>query len=269
MFFILVTMLLWFLLLIPSTLNWVMLLPGSKPTDCLLTWTNVILWFFVKSPIFLPPVKLRLILFLSSRCHIPNVFIDKSLTWKFHIKEIENKVSKCIGIIGTLKFILPCNILRTLYCSLILPHLSYCNIVWANNFHSRVDKLLKLKKTVRIISKAQFREHTRPLFRKLNLLTLTDINNFQQDIFMFKFSNNLLPLTLHNLFQLNRYVHSDNTRSSFKVHIPLVKTTLSQHFVTFSGPVNWNSFPLSLSECQSLALFKHKLKSLLIHQFPQ
>ena len=88
------------------------------------------------------------------------VFLDNSLTWKFHIKEIEKKVSKSIGIISRLKFILPCNILRTLYCSLILPHLSYCNIVWANNFHSRVDKLVKLQKKLSVLSPRLSLENT-------------------------------------------------------------------------------------------------------------
>lgn len=44
------------------------------------------------------------------------------------------------------------------------------------------------------------RDHTAPLFGKLHTLTLTDINKLKTGIFMFKFTNNLLPHTFSNYF---------------------------------------------------------------------
>ena len=61
------------------------------------------------------------------------VYLDSSLSWKYHIHEVESKVSKNIGIISRLKHLLPTHILRMLYCALILPYFSYCNLVWANS----------------------------------------------------------------------------------------------------------------------------------------
>ena len=62
------------------------------------------------------------------------VYIDECLSWNIHIKELENKISNNIGIMSRLKYTLPSSILRTLYCSLILSYLSYCNIIWANTY---------------------------------------------------------------------------------------------------------------------------------------
>ena len=53
--------------------------------------------------------------------------IESRLSWKPHIHEVENEIAKKnIGIIhrSRLNFLFPRNILRNLYCSLVLPYLS-------------------------------------------------------------------------------------------------------------------------------------------------
>ena len=54
------------------------------------------------------------------------VVIDNNLSWKSHVKHIKTKISKSLSIINKAKPYLDVNALRTLYCSLILPYLSYC-----------------------------------------------------------------------------------------------------------------------------------------------
>ena len=51
--------------------------------------------------------------------------IDQHLTWNGHVQKISNKISRSLGIMCKLKRLLPQNILRILYNSLILPHLQY------------------------------------------------------------------------------------------------------------------------------------------------
>lgn len=194
------------------------------------------------------------------------VYIDECLSWNIHIKELENKISNNIGIMSRLKYTLPSSILRTLYCSLILSYLSYCNIIWANTYKSNLDKLIKLqKKAIRIVCKAPFLEHTTPLFKKHKLLSLMNINVFQQDVFMYKFVNNQLPKSLLNLFVFNSTVHDYNTRSSAKFHVPLFRSTLSQHTISFTGPKNWNNLLPPITNCPSISSFKYRLKTFLLN----
>ena len=61
-----------------------------------------------------------------------SVVIDENFTWKEHIHCISLKISKSIGILDSLKYILPLNILVNLYNSMILSHLTYCKVVWGN-----------------------------------------------------------------------------------------------------------------------------------------
>ena len=57
------------------------------------------------------------------------VYIDNNLSWNEHINHVSRKVSRCIGIFHRIKHILPLNALLSLYNALILPYLSYCNIL--------------------------------------------------------------------------------------------------------------------------------------------
>ena len=68
--------------------------------------------------------------------------IDENMTWKAHTQKIANKISQVIGTLKRLKHFLPPNILKTLYCSLILPHLHYGIILWGRNT-KRINKLQK------------------------------------------------------------------------------------------------------------------------------
>ena len=81
------------------------------------------------------------------------VIIDENLSWKSHITYIRGKIAKNIGIMNRLKFWLSEKTLLSLYGTLVLSYLNYCNILWASNKPSRINPLLLLqKRSVRIIT---------------------------------------------------------------------------------------------------------------------
>ena len=104
------------------------------------------------------------------------VLIDECLTWKNHINCISKTISRNIGVMNKLKHYIPYRILHTLYCTLILPYLSYGILICGNTCKSYLDKLVKLQKwAIRTVSNSHYRSHTGPLFAKCNCLTVTDV----------------------------------------------------------------------------------------------
>ena len=86
--------------------------------------------------------------------------IDESLTWKNHINKISAKISRINGIMNQLKHSLPTRILKLMYESFVLSHISYCITAWGYN----LDKIAKLQnKSLRIICKAKYNAHADPL----------------------------------------------------------------------------------------------------------
>ena len=76
------------------------------------------------------------------------VTINEYLDWGTHISVISKSVARSVGILSKLKYILPSNILKLIYNSLILPHLSYCNHIWGNTFKSHLKKIAYTSKKV-------------------------------------------------------------------------------------------------------------------------
>ena len=98
--------------------------------------------------------------------------VNEHLTWHSHINKIANKISRSLGVMNKLKHFLSHDIMRTLYNSMILPHLQYSVLCWGTLL-TRIRVLQK--KAIRIISLSKYNAHTETIFKRLNLLKVDDI----------------------------------------------------------------------------------------------
>ena len=65
----------------------------------------------------------------SSQKHL-GIVLDTKLDFNLHIKNIQSKVNKTIGLLRKLQNILPRQSLITIYKSFIRPHLDYGDIIY-------------------------------------------------------------------------------------------------------------------------------------------
>ena len=129
------------------------------------------------------------------------VIIDDTISWKLHIKHIQSKLSRSISILNKVKQVLDQKSLLILYCSLVLPYLTYCAEIWGNNYKSSIHAVSILqKKAIRIIHNAKYLDHTNELFLQSKLLKCTDLVEFQTAQIMFKANNNVLPGNIQKVF---------------------------------------------------------------------
>ena len=85
------------------------------------------------------------------------ITIDENMSWKLHAQKVAAKIACTIGTIKRLKHFLPSNIMKTLYNSLILPHITYGIILWGKGL-KRINKLQKW--AIRTIDKIQCTHRT-------------------------------------------------------------------------------------------------------------
>ena len=122
------------------------------------------------------------------------VWVDQNLNWKKHIETKCSQTVKVAAILSRLKHLLPLPILRTIYNSLLLPHLSYGILAWGSTNSQEINRLKIIqKRAIRQICNAKFNSHTEPLFKKLNLLKLHDIFNVNSAKLYAKVVENSLP----------------------------------------------------------------------------
>ena len=68
--------------------------------------------------------------------------LDISLSFKFHLTKIGNKISRVIGLLHKLKHIFLSYLLLMIYNLLILPYMNYSLLAWGANCHS-IELLLQ------------------------------------------------------------------------------------------------------------------------------
>ena len=107
------------------------------------------------------------------------VSLDKKLDFKIHIENMVSKLSKSIGILSKLRYVLPSSTLHLLYFSLVHPHLLYGLPLWGSTFSSYLAKLQRLQnKAIRIISNS-FSSSITPQFHKLGILKIHDLYTYE------------------------------------------------------------------------------------------
>jgi len=198
------------------------------------------------------------------------IIIQADLKWTTHINILVNKISKTIGIINKIKYVLTTAHLKLLYLSLVEPYLNYCCVVWASPVKSNsLESLYKLqKRAVRVISFAKYRDHSKPLFHRLDILNIYLLCLSQILTFVYKSLNSLLPSHCTNYFIKTADVHSYKTRGhEYDLYLINAHKKCRINSLTFRGPKYWKLLPSYIKNAPSLSIFKRHLKKHLLSEF--
>jgi hypothetical protein len=171
------------------------------------------------------------------------VLFDEHLTFEPHINTIKAKISKSLFCISRLKNFLPASALRTLYFSLVHPHLLYCINIYSMATKTKLNELfLMQKKAVRIVCSEKYNAHTAPLFRSNKMLPLHDLITYHRLKFMHRFSFSKQPssfdATWTTNFQLNPNLVLRNVNNYV---IPRHRIELFKRSPLISLPTTWNA----------------------------
>ena len=78
------------------------------------------------------------------------VIIDEPLNWARHVKTVQSKMARYVGIMYKIKKYLPLEARLQIYHSLIQSHVNYCSLVWGFSSKSIIETLfVKQKKGLR------------------------------------------------------------------------------------------------------------------------
>jgi hypothetical protein len=198
------------------------------------------------------------------------IFIDPSLSFKYHINYISSKMSKAMYFLRSAKNLLSEKALKALYYALVHCHLIYGVLLWSCSSVSNLKGLEKKQKdAIRIVTCSPYNALTEPLFKKLNILPLQQLISYFKIQFMQQFKFNHLPSAFSNEWTTNdeRFAANDRMplRNNDDFFVPFARTTLSDRIPFFTLPKMWNEFPdvVLKSEANKL-IFNSKLKEYFI-----
>jgi len=193
------------------------------------------------------------------------VFIDENLTWSDHTQFVKKKIARFAGIFYKIRNSVPKHILRTLYFSMIYPHILYGIELFANTFSKYLDPIIKMNnKLLRILQNQNFRSSVNDLYTRFNTLPLPLLFKFQILQIMHKFNHfpKLLPLIYSRYFNVSSEIHSHNTRRCKDLHQYFIKTATGSRSLKILGPKLWNLQPTCLKLKMSINVYKIHVKNI-------
>ena len=197
------------------------------------------------------------------------IIIDEKLNWKQHVKQVNLKISKGIGVLYKLREFVPKSTLRTLYNSFIQSHALYGILNWGCAKKSTLEPLKRnLRKAIRVADFAPYTAHSDPIFQRLKLLNFDNLYKLETAKFMFQISKEASSNTLRTEFLKTKHLHHYNTRQSSSLGFSLqtISTNFKRNFLTFDGVKLWNSLPLDLKKTITKVSFKSKIKHYLLEK---
>ena len=185
------------------------------------------------------------------------LLVDDKLSWTDHIQYIRRKTnSGCFGL-GSNKNFVPLKTRISIYRSLIMSHLTYGDIAISCSAAKNIKILESMqKKAICHVVLAKFNAHTANIFKGLNMLTLTDIFDFNHAIFLHKFVYGNLPRAFATYYKFLLEAGIDRNRNDIKkkfipeFNYPKTKSP------KWEAAKFWNTLPLSIRNIHNEADFR-------------
>ena len=186
-------------------------------------------------------------------------FIDNKLTWKVQIQHIKSKLARGIGMMSKIRYYVDEACLLKMFYSFVHSHVNYNVLNWSCAKDSTLKPInTKLKKAIRILSFSKtMYDHTEPLFKKYNILSLKNHVTFRKSLFMWKIAHGYMQDTIRNLFTVNQY-------NNLKFVLPYTRNEKSKFYFVTTCIKEWNRVPDSIKILSTYSSFKLQLKNHLL-----
>ena len=191
---------------------------------------------------------------------------DRNLTWQHHVNDLSIKLNRANALLFKMRKFVSLKILKSIYFAIFDSYLSYCCLVWAQNFSTIQRTVILQKKTVRIINFQPRNFHTSPLFKQNSILKFQDKICLENILFVSKSLNNLSPSVFNTWFSFFSDQH-ENYETSSSTQGNLMKrfyktNKYGKYSITISAVESWNKIQKQLKICYLKIYPPIKLKKL-------
>lgn len=189
------------------------------------------------------------------------VEVDSKLSFECHVNSTISKLNKVCYSIRNIRSSVDFAVLRVYYFAHVQSILSYGLIFWGSSVHAR-KVFTAQKNIIRCMLRKNNREPSKPLFKKLELMTLPTLYIYLLILFVKK---NI------DKFTTNEDMYNGMTmvtRNSNALRVPHHHSSLFEKGVYFKAVQAFNAIPLGIKSISSIFLFKKNLKCYLLETCP-
>ena len=171
------------------------------------------------------------------------VIVDEKLTFKEHIAYVAKKLSIGIGFLYRGREVLNYKQLTLLYNAILVPHITYCNLVWGINYPTYINKLYILqKRAARVILGLRYNDPVSHRLHELSMVPISQIIRRRCMIMIYKIKHSLAPRHMQNMLC---WRPDDSAtpcvRQRGPMIVPYARTKYKQHTFKIFAPKLLNS----------------------------
>ena len=156
------------------------------------------------------------------------IYLDEFLRGDVQCSELIKKLNRANGMLAKARHYVPDLELKNIYHAIFSSHTLYGSQIWTPKLISITDKISRLQKTaLRIMTFSEFRAHSEPLLKKMEILKFSDSIHVNNCLFVYDYLVNSLPASFTNTFIRTGDLYDYSTRqaSTGKLFVPRYKTT--------------------------------------------
>ena len=222
-----------------------------SPSPSLIPWNEINLYFDDNNPNTSNPNPMlkHKIDFVNHESEIPaikflGIFLDPALNFKFHINDLNKKLSKSLFCLRKCQSLLTETAMKCLYFSIFHCHLVYGILIYSCASPTNLSNIkIKQKMAVRCIKQATYYSHSGPIFKNLQILPFDSLCIFFKLKFMYEYKNDLLPRSFINMWPRRGDLNGNyNLRNNENLTVPAFRTSLVERLTYCSLPTLWNVF---------------------------
>jgi hypothetical protein len=139
------------------------------------------------------------------------LYLDETLSWKFHIDKLVAKMSAACYAIRIVRGLMSQGTLRMIYSAYVRTIME-CRIIFWGNSSTSINVFQLQKQIIRVIMNERTRDSCRDLFKNLKILPVDSL--YMYSIILFVINN-------RDLYRSNYETHSLNARYTTNLHLPI------------------------------------------------
>jgi hypothetical protein len=195
------------------------------------------------------------------------VLIDSKLNLKSHMKFVHSKVARANYTLAQMRNILDQRHLLLLYNSYLRSNMEYCCLLFVLANQGSIKPILTLQyKAARTICRARYRDSAPPLLKRLKILPINKLIQFNAAKFMFNYRMGLQPGIFNSTWKKNSEIHAHAVRVADDFVLERVHSIYLLKHPLYSFPLIWNSLDRDIKNSVNKNEFTKKLLAKLISE---
>lgn len=159
--------------------------------------------------------------------------LDCQLNWNIHIDRITSKLTCLIGSLRNIVHCLPLQIRRTIYNSLVKPHLLYLIEIWGSAPKTTLKNLqTRQNRVIKRLFLYDYLTPTEQIYSETKIMSINQLYTYYTCILIRK----ILDKSIHTQITFTK-VHHIRRSSRRKDHLvlPTVRTVHGKRSISFAG----------------------------------